>query len=62
MKKDHTLNLFFKAKKKGHENFSIQFKTDHQKFIFEAKKNWESVESNFYKQFFVEKSYILVDA
>jgi len=61
MKKDHALNLFFKAKKKVHENFSIQLKIDHQKLIFAAKKP-ESVESDFYKLCFVEKSYILVDA
>ena len=47
MKKDHAINLFFKAQKKVHENFSIQLKTDHQKLIFEAKKPERALKATF---------------
>eukprot|EP00493_Phyllostaurus_siculus_P004622 UN04643 len=47
MKKDHALNLFFKAQKKVHENFSIQLKNDHQKLIFEAKKPQRALKATF---------------
>ena len=54
MKKDYTLNLFFKAKKKGHENSSIQFKTDHQKFRFEAKKTERALKATFISSFLLK--------
>ena len=47
MKKDHALNLFFKAPKKVHENFSIQLKNDHQKLIFEAKTPERALKATF---------------
>ena len=47
IKKDHALNLFFKAQKKVHENFSIQLKNDDQKLIFEAKTPERALKATF---------------
>ena len=62
MNRDDELYLFFKTKQKVHEHFSIQLKNEHQKLIFEAKKNRECAESNhLYKLVDIQAKHMPVD-